>query len=79
MEDSDVRTLFVKLDAIIGLLVFRLAEGKSQKEQIRLLAASGFKPKEIAKTLETSANTVRVALSGLRRSRTKRRKLPQKK
>lgn len=72
MDEKMGQVLSVKLDAIIKLMVFGMTEGKSQTEQIRLLSAAGFKPKDIAETLGTTPNTVRVALSDLRKQKNKR-------
>jgi len=72
MDEKTVQVLAAKLDAIIKLMVFAITEGKSQREQIRLLSAAGFQPKEIAEVVGTTPNTVRVALSNLRRHRTRR-------
>jgi transcriptional regulator len=69
MDDANMQELLAKLDAIIRLLVFDIAEGKDQTEQIRLLSLSGFQPKKIAEILGTTANNVRVRLSSLRKKR----------
>ncbi len=71
MDEKAVLVLCAKLDAIIKLLVFGMTQGKSQTEQVRLLSAAGFQPKEIAQTLGTTPNTVRVVLSNLRKQRRK--------
>jgi DNA-binding CsgD family transcriptional regulator len=71
MDDKTLHVLSVKLDAIIKLMVFGMTEGKSQTEQIRLLSAAGFQPKDIAETLGTTPNTVSVVLSNLRKAKTK--------
>lgn len=72
MDERIGQALLVKLDAIIKLMVFGMTERKSQTEQIRLLSAAGFQPKDIAHTLGTTPNTVRVALSDLRKQKNKR-------
>jgi DNA-directed RNA polymerase specialized sigma24 family protein len=69
MDDADTKELLAKLDAVIRLLVFGMAEGKDQTEQIRLLSLAGFQPKKIAEMLGTTANNVRVRLSSLRKKR----------
>jgi DNA-binding CsgD family transcriptional regulator len=71
MDDKAVQVLSAKLDAIIKLMMFAMTEGKSQTEQVRLLSAAGFQPKEIAHTLGTTPNTVSVALSNLRKRKDK--------
>lgn len=76
MDKPEFQTLLEKLDIIIRLLVFSLIEGKRQKEQLLLLSKAGFQPKRIAEMLGTTPNTVRVALSNLRKGKT--RKVPPK-
>lgn len=66
MDDKIVKILSTKLDAIIKLMVFGITGRKNQMEQIRLLAEAGFEPKQIADTLGTTPNTVRVTLFKLR-------------
>ena len=72
MDEIDAQRLTQKLDVIIKLMVFSLTEGKNQIEQVRLLSGAGFQPKDIAQTIGTTPNTVRVALSNLRRKRQER-------
>ncbi len=72
MDEKTIQVLAAKLDAIIKLMVFAITEEKSQTEQIRLLSAAGFQPKEIAEVVGTTPNTVRVTLSNLRRHRSRR-------
>jgi DNA-binding CsgD family transcriptional regulator len=67
MDELETQRVSSKLDAIIKLMVLSLTEGKNQREQVRLLSGAGFPPKEIAETIGTTPNTVRVALSNLRR------------
>lgn len=67
MDEKILSTLAEKLDSIIKLMVFAMAEGKSQTEQVRLLSAAGFQPKEIAQAIGTTSNTVRVTLFSLRK------------
>ena len=50
-----------RLVAVLG------TEGKSQREQIRILALAGFPPKDIAALIGTTGNTVRVALTDIRK------------
>ncbi len=51
----------IRLAAVLG------TEGKSQREQIRILTSAGFPPKDIAALIGTTANTVRVALTDIRK------------
>lgn len=66
----EVRRL-AHLVAVLG------TDGKSQREQVRLLSAAGFPPKDIAKLIDTTPNTVRVALANLKK-KPKNRKRRQK-
>jgi DNA-binding CsgD family transcriptional regulator len=79
MDEIEVKRLSTKLDAIIKLMVFSLTVGKTQMEQVRLLSAVGFPPKEIAQTIGTTPNTVRVALSNLRKKQKKVVRKPRRK
>jgi DNA-binding CsgD family transcriptional regulator len=58
-----------KLDLLVRLIAVNLVNGKSQREQIRLLAIAGMGPKEIADLIGTTPNTANVALSGLRKAK----------
>jgi DNA-binding CsgD family transcriptional regulator len=64
-EESE--KLAEKLDSLIGLVAYGLIQGKKQREQIRILFLAGLRPSRIAELIGTSANTVNVALSSLRR------------
>lgn len=65
--ETELRRL-THLVAVIG------TDGKPQRDQIRLLAAAGLAPKEIAKLIGTTGNTVRVALANMRKqSKTRKR------
>jgi IS30 family transposase len=52
---------------LIRLNAVALAEGRKRRDQIRLLSAGGLSPKAIAELIGTTANTVSVELSSLRR------------
>lgn len=67
MAERYQEVVAAKLTTIIKLLAVSLAEGKTQREKIRILSAAGLAPKEIAEILGTTPNTVRVALSSLRK------------
>ena len=56
-----------KLELMSRLLAISLVNGKSQREQIRLLSIAGMRPTAIAELLGTTANTVNVGLSALRK------------
>jgi DNA-directed RNA polymerase specialized sigma24 family protein len=56
-----------RLDALIRLQVFAMTENKNQMERIRLFAMAGLTPKQISKVLDTTANSIRVALSNYRK------------
>ncbi|MGH9774697.1 MAG: hypothetical protein ACRD50_07095 [Candidatus Acidiferrales bacterium] len=68
--------LDAKLDRMLCLLGALAVRGLSQTEKIETLSRFGFAPKEIAKTLGTTPNTVRVALVGIRRAEKQGRRRP---
>lgn len=64
MKDQEIGEQIVRrLDAIVGLLVHSVTADKTQAEKIQALSAAGFQPKEIARIIGTTPNTVRVAMS----------------
>lgn len=67
--NADQESITERMDLIIQLIAIGLADGKKQKDQIRLLAGAGLKPKRIAEILGTTPNTVNVAMSNLRREK----------
>ena len=62
-EDETIQ----RLDTLIRLVSIALVENKKQKEQIRLLTLAGIGPSRIAVILGTTANSVKVAISNLRK------------
>jgi hypothetical protein len=56
-----------QLETLIRLNAVALAEGRKRRDQIRLLSAAGLSPKAIAELIGTTANTVSVELSAIRR------------
>ena len=73
LVSSKLTDILGKLDALIRLQVMEMAEGKNQSEQIWLFAVAGLSPKATAEIIGTTSNTVRVALSNIRRIRRQRR------
>jgi DNA-binding CsgD family transcriptional regulator len=55
-------------EILTRIAAISLVSGKKQKEQIRLLSLAGMSPKDIAELIGTTANTVNVALSHLRKT-----------
>jgi len=76
MEQETAEAIAKSLDRIAnilaGLLVRDLAEGE-QQQKIARLSQCGFQNAEIAAMLNTTANTVGVALHTIRKKRRKRR------
>ena len=60
-----------RLDALIRLTAITMFKDKSQKEKIAILNLAGLTPKEIADFLDTTPNTVSVALSAMKRDKDK--------
>jgi CRP-like cAMP-binding protein len=56
-----------ELQILRRLLALSLIDGKKQREQIKLLAAAGMDRHEIAELLGTTAGTVSVEMSNLRK------------
>lgn len=72
MNDEQFKELTDKLKLITKLLSVNLVKDfKTQKEQIIMLSSFGFQPIEIAELLNTTSNTVRVALSRARKKKHK--------
>ena len=67
-QDSDQK-LESELRIVRRLLALSLIDGKKQREQIELLAAAGMDRHEIAELVGTTAGTVSVEISNLRKSR----------
>jgi DNA-binding CsgD family transcriptional regulator len=67
MQSENTQDLAKRMDLLTRLFAVHLVNGKSQREQIRLLSIAGMGPKEIADLLGTTPNTVNVALSTLRK------------
>lgn len=61
----------LKLDRILYAMALEAMKNKQQKDQIALLSEFGYQPKDIARLLNTTSNTVSVTLSQIRKKRTK--------
>ncbi len=75
---EDFRAVSEKLDTLIRLVAAGLVLNKPQQEQIEVLSKAGFAPKDIAELLGTTANTVRVTLTEIRKGKKKRVKKRRK-
>lgn len=71
---NDLPEIIQRLDTLIKLVATSLLAEKSQREQIELLSKVGLAPKEIAELIGTTPNTVRVALTAIRKAKKKRKK-----
>jgi len=69
MDGEQFNQLSNKMDTVIKLLALNLVEGKAFKDQVSLLSAFGFQPKQIADITGKSPNNVRVTLHGIRKER----------
>ena len=67
--DSEVARISTRLDQIVRLLAMTVTVDKKQKEQISLLWRAGLDRHEIAEILGTTAGTVSVELSVMKRAR----------
>jgi DNA-binding CsgD family transcriptional regulator len=61
-----------KLDLILRVMALQVAEDKSVTERARLLKMAGVDNQTIAEVLNTSAGTIRVLTSNLRKRKTAR-------
>jgi CRP-like cAMP-binding protein len=69
MADQDDLNLVNELRVIRRLLALSLIEGKKNRDQIAILAAAGMDRHEIAELVGTTANTVSVEISILKKSK----------
>jgi len=67
VQRHEDETIVQKLDTLIRLVSIALVENKKQKDQVRLLTLAGIGPSRIAIILGTTANSVKVAISNLRK------------
>ncbi len=67
MNDSKEEEILQELQRITKLLALTATRDQIQRDRIAVLSSVGFQPKEIAKLLGTTANTVSVTLSDIRK------------
>lgn len=68
VEIMDYEKVIERLDLIVKLLAMNILNDEgTQKEKVIKLSKIGMQPKEIANILNTSSNSVSVALSGARK------------
>ena len=70
---DELQNLNKKVDILVKLVACGLTAGKTQQECITILSRAGLQPKVIAELLGTTPNTVRVALTTMRKKRRKKR------
>jgi DNA-binding NarL/FixJ family response regulator len=70
---DDIKALNEKMETLVKLVACGLATGKTQQECIAIFSKSGLQPKIIAELLGTTPNTVRVALTAMRKKHKKRK------
>lgn len=58
-----------KLDTLIKVSVVNAVQGKSLKEQVRLLSLANLAPKDIAEILRKSPNHISVVLNDLKKEK----------
>jgi DNA-directed RNA polymerase specialized sigma24 family protein len=72
MDEKQFRGITNKLDLITRLLALNIVKDlKSQKEKVLALSSLGIGPTDIAESLGTTVNTVKVALSQARKVKRK--------
>ena len=67
MTNEQYDAISRKLHMLVRLAALSFVADKPQQQKIMMLSSAGFQPKEIADICGTTANTVRVALSTIRR------------
>ncbi|PYV53254.1 MAG: hypothetical protein DMG98_21550 [Acidobacteria bacterium] len=67
VNQNDDRKIESELRIVRRLLALSLIDGKKQREQIKLLATAGMDRHEIAELVGTTAGTVSVEISNLRK------------
>jgi CRP-like cAMP-binding protein len=73
MSDQGDLNLVSELRVIRRLLALSLIEGKKNRDQIAILAAAGMDRHEIAELVGTTANTVSVEISILKKRKSRGR------
>lgn len=66
-DDSEIIQHLKRTNRLLAILVTKDID--QQKEKIEVLNNAGFQPTEIAEFLDTTANTVNVALSAIRKAK----------
>ena len=75
MTNEQYDAISRKLHMLVRLAALSVVADKPQQEKIVMLSNAGFQPKEIADICGTTANTVRVALSTIRKKRKNRKSI----
>lgn len=78
MTNDQYEAISQKIDMLVRLLALSIVADKKQNEKIMMLSDAGFQPKDIADICGTTANTVRVALSTMRKKTKSKGKKPKK-
>lgn len=68
---DELQNINKNLETLVKLIACGISEGKTQQEGIAILSKSGLQPKNIAALLGTTPNTVRVALTAIRKKHKK--------
>lgn len=69
MEGQQFEEINEKLEKITKLLALQLSSNKNNTEFMKSLASAGFKPKEIARLIGTTPNTVSVSLHKIKKGK----------
>lgn len=73
MTSEQLDDVLCELRKILRLMTLSITKGLSQREQIAMLSAVGFQPREIAELIGTTPNTVSVTLAHMRKQQAGRR------
>lgn len=69
MSVEDTKEICDRLDVLIRLSAANVIVGKKYDDQVRILSAAGYQPKEIAEFLDRTPNAISIKLSELRKKK----------
>jgi hypothetical protein len=69
MSSEDTKEICDRLDVLIRLSAANVIVGKNYDDQVRILYAAGFQPKEIADFLGRTPNAISIKLTELRKKK----------
>jgi hypothetical protein len=71
LSRNEFNQILEKLDVVIKLLAMNVVQGRTLKEQVKLLSETGLQPKQIASILGKKPGHIRVILYNVRKEQAK--------